>query len=78
MDSSNLPEDFDSDISKLQKSTQFLISSAVELGELKMRFAFFEELRALILEKDSISDSVAVDILTWAYDRLSDIPFRED
>jgi hypothetical protein len=38
-----------------------------------MRVLFFEELRALIQEKDASGDDIATAVLGWAYERLGEM-----
>ncbi|MEY4331460.1 MAG: hypothetical protein RLZZ196_198 [Bacteroidota bacterium] len=41
------------------------------LGSAYERISIFSDLRKLIAEKDSFGDSLALDVLCWAYDRLA-------
>jgi hypothetical protein len=42
------------------------------VGALSQRLEFFAKLRDLILEKESSNDTIAADVLGWAYERLSE------
>lgn len=64
-------EDIDSELQVLEAYAVDKIRRAEQLGEDRQRVEFFAELRELIAEKDKAGDSVAVDVLSWAYERLS-------
>jgi hypothetical protein len=38
-----------------------------------MRVIFFEELRRLIQEKDKANDTIATEVLGWAYEQLGNL-----
>lgn len=42
------------------------------IGSEMQRIEFFEILRRLMLEKEMDNDQIAVEVLSWAYERLSE------
>jgi hypothetical protein len=65
-------EDIDFELEKLEAYAVDQIRRAEQLGEDRQRVEFFEKLRELIGEKDAAKDPVAVEVLSWAYERLSE------
>ncbi len=65
-------EDIDFELEKLEAFAVDQIRRAEQLGEDRQRVEFFERLRELIGEKDKAGDQIAVDILSWVYERLSE------
>jgi hypothetical protein len=65
-------EDIDFELEKLEAYAVDNIRRAEQLGEDRQRVEFFERLRELIGEKDKAGDQIAVDILSWVYERLSE------
>jgi hypothetical protein len=47
-------------------------SDLVLMGSDIQKIEFFEEFRKLLTEKELANDRVAVEVLSWAYDRLAD------
>jgi hypothetical protein len=65
-------EDIDFELEKLEAYAVDGIRRAEQLGEDRQRIEFFEKLRELIAEKDKAGDTVAVEVLSWVYERLSE------
>lgn len=64
-------EDIDFELSSLEAYAVDGIRRAEQLGEDRQRIEFFHGLRELIAEKDKAGDSVAVEVLSWAYEYLA-------
>lgn len=65
-------EDIDAELEVLEAYAMDKIRRAEQLGEDRQRIEFFESLRELIREKDVSGDAVAVEVLSWAYERLAE------
>ena len=65
-------EDIDFELEKLEAYAVDQVRRAEQLGEDRQRVEFFEKLRELIGEKDAAGDSVAVEVISWVYERLSE------
>lgn len=64
-------EDIDSGLEEIEAYAVDGVRRAEQLGEDRQRIEFFAGLRGLIAEKDRAGDSVAVEVLSWAYERLA-------
>lgn len=64
-------EELSVDLSLLRNKTDIDIDSLIELAADKERAKIFEKLVELIQEKDSSNDEIAVEVLAWAWQRLS-------
>jgi hypothetical protein len=63
-----LHEDVERMFQKINQSSHDLVL----LGQEIERVEIFDGLRALIIEKESSDDDIAVQVLSWAYERLSE------
>ena len=63
--------DIDLELDKVEAYAVDQVRKAEQLGEDRQRIEFFDVLRKLIVEKDAEGDSIAVEVLCWAYERLS-------
>jgi hypothetical protein len=64
-------DEIDINLESIKKKLSENIDRVEELGEDRQRIEFFDALRDLIREKDAEGDSIAVEVLSWAYEKLS-------
>jgi hypothetical protein len=64
-------DEIDQQYEVIKSTVEYQIHKAFCLGEDRQRVEFFEILRKLMLEKDMAGDEIAVEVLSWAYDRLA-------
>ena len=64
-------DDIDIMLDSLEAHAVDQVRRAEQLGEDRQRIEFFDILRKLIMEKDMAGDEIAVQVLSWAYDRLT-------
>lgn len=65
-------EELEQDLIALRKSNQINVDELMRLSAMQARARVFEKLVALIQEKDAQNDTVATEVLSWAWQRLSD------
>lgn len=63
-----LKRDTERVISKIYGASSDLVLMGADI----QRIEFFEEFRKLLLEKEMTNDRIAVEVLSWAYERLAD------
>jgi hypothetical protein len=63
-----LHKDIERVIDKMSGAAHDLVLMGAEVE----RIEFFEHLRELIAEKDLAGDQIAVEVLSWAYEKLAD------
>jgi hypothetical protein len=66
-------EDIEARVNELFQKSDDLNAELYTLGGMAERMVFFEGLRELLAEKDLAGDAIAVDVLSWAWDRLADM-----
>ena len=64
-------EDIPREYTRLNGSLFDIIDTAIRLGEDKHRLELFKIFRDLIREKDLAGDAIAVEVLSWAYEKLA-------
>jgi hypothetical protein len=64
-------DDIEQDLISLRTSTDLKIDELMRLSALQERARIFERLRTLIQEKDSNNDTIAAEVLSWAWEKLS-------
>jgi hypothetical protein len=67
---SNLDE-IEEDLIALRNKTEIGIDDLMRLSALQERAKIFEKLRWLIQQKDSSNDTIAAEVLCWAWEELS-------
>lgn len=63
-----LNRDVERVISRMNGAAHDLVLMGAEIE----RIEIFEHLRSLIAEKDLAGDTIATEVLSWAYERLAD------
>lgn len=66
-------EEIEARVSDLFSKSDDLNAELYTLGGMAERIEFFSALKDLISEKDLAGDVVAVEVLSWAWEQLSDI-----
>jgi hypothetical protein len=64
-------EELEEDMIALRKNTEIDIDELMRLSAIQARARMFEGLRNLIQLKDSQNDTVAAEVLSWAWQELS-------
>ena len=64
-------EDIESRVDELFQKSEDLSSEIYTLGAMAERHEFFAHLRELIHEKEMAGDEVAAQVLSWAWQELS-------
>lgn len=64
-------DDIEQDLISLRTNTDLKIDELMRLSALQERARIFERLRTLIQEKDSSNDTIAAEVLSWAWEKLS-------
>ena len=63
--------ELEEDLIAMRNRTDLNIDELMRLSALQERVKIFEHLRTLIQEKDSANDTVAAEVLAWAWKELS-------
>jgi hypothetical protein len=63
-----LNSDVERVITKINGSAHDLVLMGAEIQRLEM----FDKFRGLMMEKESANDTIAVEVLSWAYEKLAD------
>jgi len=61
------------DSERLIKKVNTSLHDLVLIGQEIERFDLMESFRGLITEKELLGDDLAVEVLSWAYEKLSEI-----
>lgn len=65
-------EELEQDLIALRKSNSINVDELMRLSAIQERVRIFEKLVNLIQQKDSINDTVAAEVLSWAWEKLSE------
>lgn len=65
-------EELHEDSERIIKRVNSYLHDLVLLGQEIERIDMMEVMRDMITEKDVLGDQIAVDVLTWAYERLAE------
>ena len=63
-----LNKDVERVISRMNGAAHDLVLMGAEIERIEL----FEHFRALMAEKEVMNDTIAVEVLSWAYERLAD------
>lgn len=61
------------DVERVFRKINTLAHDLVLLGSEIERIDFFDKFRQLIAEKDLEGDTIAVEVLSWAYEQLAEL-----
>jgi hypothetical protein len=64
-------DELQQDIDQIRNSADMNIDELMRLSAIQERVKIFNQLRDMIQEKDTNNDTIAADVLAWAWDRLS-------
>jgi hypothetical protein len=65
------PDEIEEQLVKIRNSTEINIDELMKLSAFQERVRLFEKLRWLIQQKDSSNDTIAAEVLAWAWKELS-------
>jgi hypothetical protein len=64
-------EEVEARVDELYQKSEDLNAELYTLGAVSERMEIFAHLRELISEKEAVNDTVAAEVLGWAYERLA-------
>lgn len=65
-------EELEQDLVALRNSTELNIDELMRISALQERAKIFQKIVNLIQEKDAANDPIAAEVLSWAWQKLSD------